>query len=433
VTVPPKTANKLAAARDLAAVLIFFLLVFFGARAVMNAPFFQKERLTRREASEDIAEFFARIEKTRPVRPESPAPAGYAAMRAGAEAAAAARLDEFGRITVKDLAYILYRYGAAFGDGATRLLWQPPRKWKDPELKFPPFTVGADKGGFTIAKALNPSLAGAELLELNGVPFRNLISPVLERVSGETARHREYLFCRDQAFWWDFSRLFAGTPVLDVKFESPDGKVYTRKLETVTAGEFRRLAARPGAPAAMFFSQKKIAWLTITEMPYSRSGRKGYDRFFREVKKLGIEDLVLDARETAGGDPRSAEYLLSYLAGAPAAGPENAFSGTSRLLIGPGTASAGAYLAARFAELKAGETLGAETGGTPGHFGSPEEFKLPNSGIPYAVASRYYAAPAAAGRPARPDAVITDTLLLAHKGDVQAFLLDRIAKVRAGK
>ncbi|OGR63149.1 MAG: hypothetical protein A2X31_13780 [Elusimicrobia bacterium GWB2_63_22] len=432
MTVSPKAAKKLAAVRDLSAVLIFVLLVFFGARAVMNAPFFQKERLTRREASEDISEFFARIEKTRPARPEGPAPAGYAAMRAEAEAAAAASLDEFGRIPVKDLAYILYRYGASFGDGATRLLWQPPRKWKDPELKFPPFTVAAVKGKFTIGKALNPSLAGAELLEVNGVPFPRLISPVLERVSGETQRRREFLFCRDQAFWWDFSRLFAGAPALEVKVKSPGGKPYTRKLDAVTAGEFRRLAARPAAPERMLYAQKKIAWLNVTDLAYSRSGRKGYARFFRELKEHGIEDLVLDLRDSSGGDPRAADLLLSYLAGTPGNGPDDAFAGTARLLTGPGTDSAGAYFAARFRELKAGETLGAATGGMPGHFCSPKEFKLSNSGIPYAAASRYCAAPGADGSPVAPDVALTEALLRPH-GDVQAFLLDRIAKARAGK
>lgn len=432
MTPSPKTAKKLAAARDLTAVLVFVLLVFLGARAVLNAPFFQKERLTRREASEDIAEFFDKIEKTRPVRPESPAPAGYAAMRAGAEAEAAASMDEFGRITVKDLAYILYRSAASFGDGGTRLLWQPPRKWKDPELKFPPFTVGADKGKFTIAKALNPSLAGAELLEINGSPFHSLMKPVLERVSGETPQHREYLFCRDQAFWWDFSGLFSGNPVIAVKFKNRDGKVYSRKLDAVTAGEFRRLALKPVAPKKMFYSQKKIAWLNVTDLAYSRSGRKSYSRFFLELKEQGIEDLVLDLRDNAGGDPRTADYLLSYLAGNPEAGPEDAFAGTARLLIGPGTASAGAYFAARFRELKAGETLGVETGGTPGHFCSPEEFKLSNSGIPYAAASGYCPAPAANGSAIAPDVTLTEASLRPH-GDVQAFLLDRIAKARAGK
>ena len=432
MTVSPKTAKKLAAARDLGAVLVFLLLVFLGARAVLNAPFFQKERLTQREASEDILEFFARIEKIRPVRPENPAPAGYAAMRAEAQAAAAARLDGFGRITVKDLAYILYRYGASFGDGSTRLLWQPPRKWKDPELKFPPFTVGADKGKFTIAKALNPSLAGAELLEINGVPFRDLIRPVLERVSGETPRHREYLFCRDQAFWWDFSGLFSGNPAIAVKFKSRGGKVTPRKLETVTSGEFRRMAVKPGAQKKMFYAQKKIAWLNVTDLAYSRSGKKSYARFFRELKEQGIEDLVLDLRDSSGGDPRTADYLLSYLAEKPEDGPADAFAGTARLLTGPGTASAGAYFAARFRELKAGETLGEETGGTPGHFCSPEEFKLSNSGIPYAAASRYCPAPGADGSAVAPDVALTEARLRPH-GDAQAFLLDRIAKARAGK
>jgi len=428
VTFTGETAKKLAAARDITAVLVFAVLVVWGGRALLDAPFLQKERLSGREAAEDISGFFDRVEKERPA---APAPGQYAALKAAALLQAEAKLDEFKRITVRDLAYILYRSAAAFGDADTRLLWRLPRKWKDPELKFPPFGAAYSRGRFTIDCASDPSLAGSELIELNGVPFEEFISPVLERVSGETPQLRAGLFCRDQFFWWNFSGLLSGAPSLTVKLKRPDGRLYSRKMGTVTAGEFRRFSDRPGKLKKNIYGHTKIGWLSVSGLPYSRAERKVWDRFFRDLRGQGTEDLVLDLRQAGSGDPRTADYILTYL---PAALPEKreaAFSGRLKVLIGPGSGSAAAYFAARLRELKAGELLGEETGGTPDHLGAPEEFELPNSGIKFSVSTRLYSGHGAG--PVEPDLPVTGELLRPYKGDVTPFVLDLIGRQRGRK
>jgi hypothetical protein len=66
MSISPGTARRLAAARDLLAVAVFLALAVFGCRAMADSPALQKERLTRKEAREDIAEFFERVEKVHP-------------------------------------------------------------------------------------------------------------------------------------------------------------------------------------------------------------------------------------------------------------------------------------------------------------------------------------------------------------------------------
>lgn len=424
MTLSATTARRLAAARDISAVLVFCALVFTGGRALVNSPHLQKERLTQKETAADISEFFAKVEKTHPGPFTGLTAQQYAVLKSSALAQAEARLDELGRLQVPHLAYILYGSAAQFGDGSTQVLWQPRRKWKDPELKFPPFRVEYIYGRFTVGSTLDPSMAGAELLAVNGLPFSEFIKPALGMIAGETAAHRQYVFCRDQDFWWDFSGLLAARPLALVKYRTPAGLLRSKEVELVTAGGFRRFAGAPYQPKTMTYSQKKLAWLNVGPLPWSRSGRKTYDRFFRELREQGIEDLVLDLRDSSSGDPRIADYLLSNLSGS---------FGRITVLIGPGTAGAGAVLAARLKEFKAGELLGEETGGAPDHFGAPEEFKLGSSGIRYTVATEQYAFPGGQAR-VSPDLRLTEDLLRPHKGDLKAFVLERLARARkAGK
>ena len=103
------------------------------------------------------------------------------------------------------------------------------------------------------------------------------------------------------------------------------------------------------------------------------------------------------------------------------------FSGKTFLLTGPGTGPAAAQFAARFRDLKAGEILGEETGGTPGYFGDPETFTLPASGLKYSVASRRYPHPAAIPGGVRPDIALAAASLRPF-GDIKTLLL----KLKAG-
>lgn len=415
----PETSRRLAAARDLAAVAVFCLLVFFGGRGLLGSPHLQKERLQKWEAKDDAAAFFAALEGRRPEEA-----ARYARLRTAALEQTDARQDEFARVPLRDFAYILYHAAAAAGPDEVKILWQPPRRWKDPELKFPPFGVALAEGRFALESSLDPSLNGAEPLAVNETPFGEFIAPALERLPGEDRRYREYLFCRDQAFWWDFSALFAGKAKIRLQLKDRSGRKQLRELEPIKGWEFRRLDWKAAPEAALHYSQKKISWLNVSGAGYGRAERKAYEAFFRELARQGNPDVVVDLRDYSASDPRAADLILARL--------RSAFSGGLRpggvkLLVGPGSGAAAAWLAARLRELKAGEILGEEPGALPARFGPPEELKLPRSGIRFSV-SRRLPPPAP---PVKPDLLVTPQLLLPFKGDVAAFLLDRIDKERA--
>lgn len=394
---PPGRPTRRLAAADIAAVLLFCAFAAAGWHAVVNSPFLQKERVTREEALSDISEFFRRIEKTHPA--PAVTPARYAALRVYASSAAAAGLDEFGRLPARDLARILYRCAAGLGDSGTRVLWRPPRKWKDPEPRFPPFSLTCSGGRFLIQNAALSRLNGGELLAVGGLPLDKFLQPALELVSAETPAHRAYLLCRDQEAWWDISGLFAGAKTLRVKARDKAGKAWTGEVSPLTAGEFRRLTLADAREAAAFYPQKKEAVVRPETMEYSWRARKSYRAVFSRLKAQGTERLVLDLRDCPGGDRRTAEYIFSFL---QAGGRGEAFSGRTVLLTGPGSGPAAAWLAARFRELGTGELAGEEPGAAAAHFGAPRTFRLGASGIRFSVSSRHFAAPGGAPGPVAP-------------------------------
>ncbi|MDD2804336.1 MAG: hypothetical protein PHV33_02180 [Elusimicrobiales bacterium] len=415
------TSRKLAAARDLLAVAAFCAAVFYGGRAFINSPYLQKERVTQREAAADIETFFRLAAETRPAPAAGETGPDLRALKAAAHAEAEARLDEFKRVTVRDLAFILYRAAAAFGESETRLLWQPRRKYRDPELKFPPFTAEYREGKFFIRRAADPALTGAELLQINGVASKDYIRPALERISGETPALRAWLFCRDQAFWWEFAALVAADKPLEIKARTGPGKTLARRAAPVTAGEFRRLSDRHAPQHKMIYSQSKLAWLQVYDLEASRNARRFNEFFFGEARTKGAQVLVLDLREAAVGERKEADRLAALITGFRSGTP----AAKAFLLIGPGTGPAAAYLAARFRELGAGEILGGETGGTPAYFGDPETFTLPASGLKFSVASRRYPYPVSRPGGVPPDTVLTAELLRPFKGDLKAYIMKR--------
>ena len=407
--------------------LLFCAAVWLGGSAVVNSPYLQKERLTRREAAADIDAFFSKIDKIHP-QPRAGQPERWSALRLTAHEEAGLRRDEFERIAVRDLAYILYKAGAGLGDANTRPLWRPRRKWKDPELKYPPFAVDYRLGKFVIDAAVDGELAGAEVTAIDGAPFETFIAPLLERVSAADARYRRAAFCAEQGFWWDISGLLEGKQAVRLRFRLPDGKVRTKETPLISAWEFRRLAGTQENARPRVVVSRGVAWVDLPGADFNRIWRKACDAAFTQLRRQRVSALVLDLRRNAATDARAASYLLSYLAagaGAPARGQDEVFKGRVKLLIGPGTANAAALLAARLRALGAAELLGEESGGPRDAYRPPETFTLPHSAMKIAVSSRKPAEPAAL---AVPDLILTPELLRPHKGDTRAFVLERVAR-----
>lgn len=428
--VSPSPARKLAAARDLLAVAVFIALVISGFRAMLRSPYLQKELLTKKEAEQDVGQFFSEIRARHPAVSSSVPEAVYEKLRGETLAAAAAKQDEFERVPVRALAYELYRAAAAFDDHNTRLLWEPRRKYKDPERKYPPFHFAWRNGAFYAENSSVPALRDAKLLEINGLPVDRFLAPALERIPGESRSYKAYSFCREQLLWWEFTGLLAEKPQFSVKAALPDGRTATQKVSALAAWEFRSLSWRRSKERHSVYTQRKAAWFNAGPLAWSRAERRAYRRFFREAAGAGVTDLVLDLRDSHSGSPRMAAFILSLLEPGAAGA---VFKGAAWLLIGPGTGGEAAAMAARLKGAPGVRLLGEQTGGTPAYAGDPEQFALDNSGIRFTVASRHHPFPGQPGARLQPDLEFTEALLRRFKGDVKALVLNLIETGRTGK
>ncbi len=110
------------------------------------------------------------------------------------------------------------RFNMYAGAGLIRFELDPPEASNSSYTT--PASVALRYVKFVVDAARDPGLAGAEVLEFNGVPFRAFIAPALERVPGETAPYREYLFCRDQADWWNLSGLLSGLQGFELRLKA---------------------------------------------------------------------------------------------------------------------------------------------------------------------------------------------------------------------
>ncbi len=419
-----RTKRRLAAARDLLAVAVFLAIVFFGGRAFLGSVIFRKERVTKAEAKEDISVFFDEAAKERPATPG--AVPDYSGLKARALAGAAPLLDNFGRLNTLDLARILFKAAASLGDPDTRLYWRYPRYNRDPEKKFPPFLLASRSGKFFIAEADDRTLNGAELLSADGKPFGEFLRPALALIPGQTKAYRAYAFCRDQSFWWNFSGLLSGGSQLELKARTAGGRTVQRTLPLITAMEFRRFVPRTHAQQLRFYSRESAAWLRLYGLEYSRAESKELSDFFSSIRASGVRNLVLDLRDSGGGDPRMADRLLALIYGGTYGKPGEAgarFSRKLTVVIGPGTAGPAALLAARLKGKQNVELLGERTGGGSAFYYAPETRRLPASGLRYTVSTGYCPGDTA---PVAPELELTPALLSRYRGMETEFVLSRL-------
>jgi hypothetical protein len=431
--------GRLAAARDIALVCLFLAGAAWAWTAFTSAPFFQKERLSRREALADLEYFFDKVEQTHPGRLAYLDEAGYAALKASSAREIEGRLDEFSRVPLRDFTLALSRAAAAFRDGHTRPHPRNRRDYYSKERVYPPFTLERRLGGFFAARAEDGGLEGARLLELDGRPAAAFLAPALERVPGENDDVKGAVFCADQAWWWEASALLADGAPLKARFRLPSGQVLARDHQPLAWRDFRRLKPSNIDPFRTIYRNKSLAWVNFTEMRYDRKARAAWDSLFKELREAGIRDLVIDIRRNGGGNSLAGEYVLAYLRegarGVKRREDAERFNGRAWLLTGPETFSSASIFAGRFRELGAGPVAGEATGQPPAHFGEVKTFKLPASGLRFGVSSKCIGGCAAAAAAPRfePDLPFTEEALRKYEGSYRSLLLAHIEKQAAGE
>lgn len=439
----------------------------------------KSEMLSRREAMEDAAELFAAFERIHPDIAANVGKEAYQKLKLRTYGEIREKTEKYGRVSVKDLAYILYYSATAIGDGHSRVYWTYYPKPGEGSL-FPPFTLKFDRGKFIVVSSVDKELKGLEITAVNGIPFREFVRPIIDRCAGEMFSFKMQHFTDQQAFWWDFSGLFADLESFELSARGAKAERIISRQKAVSYREFILLKSpewrNPGTRLAIY-DNGKTGWLTYGKFDSSEEKKKELGGVFRELHEKRVEDLVIDIRGNGGGTTPVGEFILSYLIDRPftqSSGsiikfspdyiklgefgpgadknkdlavffskqeeqhdrPEAFFKGKVRLLIDGKVYSSAVAFASAFRDYAVGEIIGYESGGTPTSFGSaiPMEFSH-SRGLGYSVSAKKIfnpkPRPGDDRRGVVPDVALTAELLRPYKGDIKAFVLTRIARERA--
>lgn len=447
---------------------------------------FAARRLPLSDAVADVEQLFASAERVHPDLLSKMTFADYSDLRKWTVDEIGRRLDAEGTIGIRDLAFVLYRTLAAFGDGHTSLHWSKVVNQENSQgVRFPPFVIEFRENAFWIAGAGDPAIVGSRIDTVDGAPAETFLRPILERCSGEILAFKASRFVNKQPFWWWLTKALEGHDELVLSTVDGAGVATTRRLPTSDYDAFAELVrtwrrGRPERPQGglTYHDGGRIAHFVYSSFVLSDGEKTRIDGVFRELHAKQAEDLILDIRGNSGGNSEMGELILSYLTDRPFrsfskvrvkvspesqatyaderrfAGheglivtyrveeksrvrPETPFGGRVTLLVDNATFSSAADFAVMFRDYEIGEIVGYETGGLPISFGDVLTLSLDNSRIPYGVSYKQFFGPRP--RPGDdehgviPDIVGTRELLTPHRGaqdPLLDFVVDRLAKTR---
>ncbi len=477
---------KLCAIGTAAAALLFWgaaLLIdragIMPLRQIIARFRFSPERVSRSAALRDVDDFFSTLERVHPDVEINIGHDAYVKMKRQTIAEVNNKSSANGSMTVRDLAYVLSYSAAAIGDGHTRINYRYDIDTTDAKKRFLPFAVASNDGRFVISRDPGGQFGGAEIIAINGTPFKEFLRPVLEHISGETLKFRAYQFARDQSFWSDFSGLFSGLGSFNAALRLKDGAIKKVGFNTAdAAGTVSVCSGTQGGGVSLdVYHKAGVGWISYASFDNSEQQKQEISGIFKRLRTEGIRDLVLDLRGNLGGDSSMGDLIFSYISrekvtqlngkikiskellrafprlkylkahlgevvntdsdkGASPV-PEDFFSGRVYLVVDNGSYSSASAFAAAFRDHKIGKILGYETGEPPIAFGNALKFSLPHSGIRYTVsACRYFPRKPLPGDDKHgiiPDIVLNDTLLRPYGGRVKDLVVDSIVKRRMQK
>lgn len=155
-------------------------------------------------------------------------------------------------------------------------------------------------------------LTGSRLLSINGKTPGQSISEMSAMLSYETPEYRDALIGLPiiWGLWNDFG---------SIAFEAltPDGeKISVKTSRSLCAN----LAFAWYATAGFGRNSHRFTWLpgnigyiTLREFDGSKSFSRFLKRTFKKLQKRGSQNLIIDLRQSNGGDSRAAEEIMQYI------------------------------------------------------------------------------------------------------------------------
>ncbi len=306
-------------------------------------------------------------------------------------------------------------------------------------------------GEFAIIAATDPTLAGATVLSINGVPISRAAAAVAPYSPFDNAATIELVV----PTLLTTPEVLHAAGVID-QMETPhfvvrltDGTERTIDPDQLSWGEFTAIDPRPigltkieSIPALARLDEP--FWTAVLDTPpgdgetlylqYNEvvrtSGSRTIEQLADEIDMTldggSITRLVVDLRYNPGGNDRTYTPLLNVLT----TNPVLAHPGSLVVLIGRQTFSAAALLATELDKRTNAVFVGEPTGGSPNLYANPRPLTLPNSGIVVNVSSKYYEV---GGPDDHRDAVVPDVAVTAGLDDFRRGadpVLDAAARVR---
>ncbi len=282
--------------------------------------------LTQAEAVADVQQFFSTLQRVHPDLLAKVKVGDYIKLKQQTLEGVAEKLDKDGNIRIADLAYLLY-YAAAFFQDAHTAVHSNNLAWSTESntagKRFPPFLLGYDNGRFVIEASSNKSIAGLEVVSVNGKPVREFLRPILDRISGETLAWKAACFADEQAFWYGFSGLCDSDESLTLVLRNVRGEEIEQKVETVGFADFQKLSSeihitklqqlRNQGTQVSFLDLDRIAWFVYPAFKYTEDEKGKVDRIFQQIKAKGCKDLLIDMRGNRGGNSRMGDVIFKYL------------------------------------------------------------------------------------------------------------------------
>ncbi len=252
--------------------------------------------------------------------------------------------------------------------------------------------------------------AGAEIFAINGMDIPQLQEIVFEHINsqGENESYKRLLFNAYVTSYIPYAMGFSDSYALTIK-----GQKSAISLNPLTAYK-PKPRIDPDATCQQrlcleFPEQPNTALMTIRSFAFYGDKfprfRTFIDESFAELRAKGITNLIIDLRMNDGGPSDAGSYLLQHLVEkpftyysdaafnekeTPVDPADNAFRGNLYLLIDGGCSSTTAHFLSLAKHLAIGTLIGEEANANQLCYGGQSRFKLPNTGVSYAIGRNKY-------------------------------------------
>jgi hypothetical protein len=161
-------------------------------------------------------------------------------------------------------------------------------------------------------------LIGKTVLKINDQPVQGIASKLKSFISlegnNETGLNNTF-----QLFFPFYYVLIDTSSTFKIDYIDSNGVIQSSVLNGIAYKDYTKKVRRIVEPIQQEFKENNMAILSlrtffIDDFEYSKIDYKKYmDDFFKNVKKLNIDKLIIDVRSNPGGSPEVANYLFSYL------------------------------------------------------------------------------------------------------------------------